>query len=543
MYTNNNFYHNEEAYQDLSIGDEIFNTINKTITNVGSKKLKNRLLYCSTNVDYLEQLALKNYSIQQDSLYRYDMEQYLLSIKELESSMDSWMQDICNDSLLFNWNIMNNRYFLTASNKLKFSSMLMIVVVYVLIYLCMCYYGFEMSLVDYTKGIIIGYYEFIKLMIYFVLSNRQIIEWTAITLTVMYVCYQIYNTYQSVNTCYEHYKLCNSFYVEYEKILKYIAIVKKMCKSEIYINTDNVQKSLKYLEYYFTDDVSLGFSLVTKLDTDSYVKHIDVLSNFVGKVDCQIMIANMLDYDEYTIPKFINAQFPVLHIEAVWNPLISYAKRIKNSLIMNVTLPNVMIITGPNKAGKSTFMRSVMTAIYLAQSLGISCCDKIALTPFIDIFTYINVPDCVGRESLFEAELNRCYNYIEKTESLRGFSIGIVDELFTGTNPKEGKAASYAILKRIADNPTNITILSTHYHDLLGFLNTERFMFNKFIAKQINNKFVFTYKIEDGISDQCIALELLKQRGFDKEIVDNALAYKKFDDIKNNHINNPYKIS
>lgn len=190
-----------------------------------------------------------------------------------------------------------------------------------------------------------------------------------------------------------------------------------------------------------------------------------------------------------------------------------------------------MIITGPNKVGKSTFMGSVITNVYLAQSLGIWCADRAPLTPFRVIFTYLNVPDCVGRESPFEADINRCYNYI-KIESLRGFGIGIVDELFTGTNPKEGKDGSYAILKRISANPTNITILSTHFHDTLDRLNREDF---EFTAKKINDRFIYSYKIENGVSDQCIALQLLKERGFEKSIIDDAFNYVDVDNI-NDHL-------
>lgn len=528
---NNKLFHNNEAYQDLSIDNEIFDIINKTITKIGSKKLRNRLQYCSTDVNYLEELALKNYSIQQDLIYRFDMEQYLAMIRDLEISMDDWMLETCDKNLLYSWDFLNNRYFLTISNKLKFSSLLIMIVIYILIYLYLYYNGFKISISDYVKGIVIGYYKFIELMCRFITNNAWFIEWTALILTSAYVCYQIYSTYQTVNTNYEHYALCNSFYEEYEKIRRYIDIVKNMCRCEIYCNTDDVKESLNYLEYYFTNDASLGFSLITKSGTDDYVKHIDVLANFVGRVDCQICITKLLD-DGYVIPKFVRSAFPILHVDGVWNPIIPLTNRVKNSLILNVTKPNVMIITGPNKAGKSTFMRSIITSVYLSQSLGITCCDKMALTPFRDIFTYLNVPDCIGRESLFEAELNRCYNYIEKTESLRGFSIGIVDELFTGTNPREGKAASYAILKRIANNPTNITLISTHFHDVLTRLEKNKFIFSKFTARKTEDGFTYSYKMEDGTSNQCIALQLLKDRGFDKEIIDDAIDF-----VKNAHVN------
>jgi len=332
--------------------------------------------------------------------------------------------------------------------------------------------------------------------------------------------------YQSINASYEHYLLCDKFYSEYESINNYIIIVNEIRKKDIHHCSEKVKKSIKFLEEYFDQngDVTLGKSLVTKLQIENYISHINILSNYVGKIDLHLLISNLIDKG-FSIPKFVTSEFPVLHISNVWNPLINPKYRKTNSIVMNMLKPNVMIITGPNKAGKSTFMRSVILSVYLSQSIGIACCDEITLTMFRDIFTYINIPDCVGRESLFEAEINRCYKYIENTESLKGFSIGIIDELFTGTNPREGMAASYAILNRIADNPTNITILSTHFHDIIESLDKNKFLFNMFTAKTINNKFIFDYKIEMGVSNQCIALQLLKERGFSPDIIDNALKY------------------
>jgi DNA mismatch repair ATPase MutS len=221
-------------------------------------------------------------------------------------------------------------------------------------------------------------------------------------------------------------------------------------------------------------------------------------------------------------------------MDNIFMPLLDNNNQIKNNQVKNniyidcLMKPNINIITGPNQSGKSTFMRTIILNIYLSQSLGISPSDKTALTPFCEIFTYLNVPDAVGRESLFEAEMNRCFEYVNKTEIANGFTIGIIDELFTGTNPKEGMASSYAIIKKLMDNPTNITFLSTHYIDMIDYLKTNNMKdlsFYKFEAKLLDNKYIFDYKLKNGISNQHIAIELMDKRGFDKEIINNALNY------------------
>lgn len=523
--TKSNMIHNRDAYNDMMIGSEIFDSIDRTITRFGKKKLKHRLEYCQYDVDTLQQLTLKNYTAHLDSKYRAKMETLLHDILNVENCVIGWMENQSDKDLLFDTDILNNRLFLTISNGIKMMSFLLIVVVYILIFLVLYYYDVVVSPKKYVEMTVNGYYQFSKFMTYLILSNEHWVENIALTLTVGYICYIIYTIYQGFNQCYQHYGKCNTFYDEYLKLIQYVQIVEDIYHYDTYENKDGVEESIDSLKYYFSNDQtqSLGFSLITKLNTKEYIDHMNTISNYVGRIDCLITITKLLD-EGYTVPTFVQNTFPILHIERMGHPSIPQDYVVKNSLIMDVTQPNVMILTGPNKAGKSTYMRSIIISTYLAQSLGICCAERMSLTPFRDICTYLNVPDTIGRESLFEAEINRCYNYIEKTESLRGFSLGIIDELFTGTNSKEGKAGTYAILKKLSVNPTNITILSTHYNKILYYL-TDDFILNRFTVNISKNQYTYDYKIKSGISDQFIGLELLKEKGFDKEIIDNAIDF------------------
>lgn len=532
------YIHNKSVCKDIQVddlNDKLFNILDRTITSYGKIKLRNRLRYYQYDTQKMERQSLQNFTVHQDSLYLQEMEKSLNKIARLEKNIDKWMLKNCNDELIFKRNIFNNRVFLSVSNKVKISSMIIAFVIYILLYLFIWYQGLKLTPYGYVKRIIQGYYYGIKYACVLLLSKNKnwinVFEWIALILTSSYVAYQLYMTYQTVNTCYEHYKKCNLFYADYNQLCEYIGIVEKMIENETYINTDTVKKSVNELKKYFAENTSLGYSLVTKIDTTKYIKHVDVITNYVGRVDTQLCITKLMD-EGYTIPKFVDAQFPIIHCEDVWNPMLKNS--VKNSLIMDVTTPNVMIITGPNKAGKSTFMKSIITCIYLSQSLGISCCKRMSLTPFKKLSTYLNIPDSIGKESLFEAEINRCYDYIEKAESLDGFSFGILDELFTGTNPKEGMASSYAILNRLTNIPINITIISTHFHDMVGKLNNQNFLNTYFSAKyDMSGKFIFDYKINNGVSDQCIALKLLEDKGFDKDIINDAKKYiESFKNVK-----------
>lgn len=545
--------HNENAYNDLQFNDEIFNSVNHTITYFGKQKLKHRLSYCLNDVIYLEQMVMKNYTIHLDTEYRDMMTTHLNEIKLLEDQIIEWMNNKCEEKLLFDWSIFNNRFMLTTSNTMKYMTLLLVFVIYLFIYLFLCWKGFIGSPKEFFEQMFDGFRSNGELLVSLIISNYDWIETIGLILAIIYSGYIMYSMYQSFNTCREHYDTCNTFYDKYNKIIGFVNIVEKMQKTDSYLSdseNEKITESILCLKNYFTESSSIGYSLVVKLGTLDYCDAMNRLVNFIGKVDCQLSVCELIDVG-YCIPGFISNEYPVLHINNVWSPILhkQNVKQVKNSIAMNLMTPNVMIITGPNAAGKSTFIKNVMISVYLSQSLGISCSDKTVLTPFENIFTYLNITDKIGKESLFQAEMNRCYDYIQKTElSLSNdkkiHNIGMIDELFTGTNPNEGMAGSYAILNRLAANPMNLTLVSTHYHEMVNMLDINNFMFYKFTMNRhlIGDNVFFSsnHRLEPGVNEQFIALDLLKEKGFDKYIIEDAFKYL---DITNNNITNNKKTN
>lgn len=461
------------------------------------------------------------------------MKNNLENIKDLEHHIEKWMIDDCDDSLLFSNYYMNNRLFLTVSNKMKFSSISILILFYLIMYFVLNYFEMPISIYEYGKSIINGYRIFIMIVMSLIFENIYIIEYGAIILLSLYIGYQVYMFYQSVMTCIDHYNKCNTFTENYMGINRFIHFTKLVRDKDIKFNyfkySDKIDKSLEFLDYYFSNDSSLGFSLVSKLSLDSYTKHINILCNYIGSIDMWIGIVDLLKINnDYSIPFYITSEKPIINITDMWNPVIKTDSIIKNSIKIN---NNLVIITGPNKAGKSTFMRTLLLSIYLSQSIGITCASYLEFTPFIELFTYINIPDSIGRESLFEAEINRCFEYLHKVGKYsnnnpdKKFTFGLVDELFTGTNPKEGIAGSHSIVNKLKNINTCITMLSTHFTDICK-ISDSNIKFIKFIAiKNEKNKYIFPYKTYNGISDQFIALELLKEKGFSNSIVMDALNY------------------
>ena len=135
---------------------------------------------------------------------------------------------------------------------------------------------------------------------------------------------------------------------------------------------------------------------------------------------------NNQDYLYYLIPPFITNNSnndhpysyttykkkskPELNIKDLWHPYLIEDNVVKNSIIMK----NNLLITGPNAAGKSTFIKSVIINILLSQTIGINSCSLFEITPFHLIETYLHIPDVKGKSSLFEAEMFRSKEYIEK---------------------------------------------------------------------------------------------------------------------------------
>ena len=96
--------------------------------------------------------------------------------------------------------------------------------------------------------------------------------------------------------------------------------------------------------------------------------------------------------------------------------------------------PNNILITGPNASGKSTFIKSVVLGVLMAQTISIAPTSEMQLTPFKLLNTYLNIPDAKGRESLFEAEMYRARDHINMVYKLshddKEFSLVVMDEIF-----------------------------------------------------------------------------------------------------------------
>lgn len=265
---------------------------------------------------------------------------------------------------------------------------------------------------------------------------------------------------------------------------------------------------------------------------DERDKFICALQN-IGIIDafcniCSLLRNNLNSQTQFTLPEFINSDKPLLDIDSTWHLSLYNSKNIVlNSLKFDSDNRNYLL-TGPNAAGKSTFIKSVFINIYLSQTLLISNCKKISLTPFYYLLTSIRVQDEQGKESLFEAELYKVRDHLDKLKAINNkkFSFSVLDEIFTSTNYLEGMIASKSFCKEISKYKNSLHIITTHFTKLSKIEKSKKYKFNNIyfrIETDKNNKIVFPYKLERGVSHQYIALKLMKERGVSVDFINNSI--------------------
>lgn len=257
----------------------------------------------------------------------------------------------------------------------------------------------------------------------------------------------------------------------------------------------------------------------------------------LGQLDAYVGMAVLVDeaqrYDKdhfFTFTNFLDRRErskPYIKLTDMWNLFLDAKQAVGNDVNMGDDVRNITL-TGPNAGGKSTFLTGVTTALLLSQSFGIAPAKMASITPFDKINTYIDIADDIAAgNSLFMAEVRRAQTHIKIIKDLKQFqfSFTVFDEPFSGTNPIEGTAAEYSILKALAVYNNSLTIVATHYPIVMlleekekdrGFVNYRVFITEN--DKSLN----YSYKVIPGKSTQTIAIRILEEQGFDTGMLESA---------------------
>ncbi|MEE8437700.1 MAG: DNA mismatch repair protein MutS, partial [Candidatus Neomarinimicrobiota bacterium] len=229
---------------------------------------------------------------------------------------------------------------------------------------------------------------------------------------------------------------------------------------------------------------------------------------------------------------------PILEIKSGRHPvvekLLSATDRfIPNDLKMDTRVNQIHLITGPNMAGKSTYLRQTGLIVLMAQ-IGSFVPARSALIGIVDkLFTRVGASDnLAGGESTFLVEMNEAANILNNASAE---SLILLDEIGRGTATYDGMALAWAITEYLHDQPqiSARTIFATHYHELTDLENTLDRLENHHIAvKEFGDKIVFLRKIMNGPGDKSYGIHVAKMAGLPNKVVDRAA------EILNYHLQN-----
>lgn len=258
-----------------------------------------------------------------------------------------------------------------------------------------------------------------------------------------------------------------------------------------------------------------------------------------GQIDAYCSVAKLYNSNKnnpvtkYCFAEYIdNATRPQIDAKNFWFPGLLNNKNLKmvvpNSVKIGFTdtnCPKNIILTGPNKGGKSCILKGIIVSLVLAQTIGIAPAEALTLTPFTKIQTYINIVDNSAEGiSLFAAELKRAKSLIDTVSELKPgeFSFSLFDEVFNGTNPEEaiqGSAYIAAVLaktdalRKNSNSANNITLIATHFGLLTKLETIMENVYTNYrvnVTKMPDGSLDYPFTWEKGISKHKVALDLMK---------------------------------
>jgi hypothetical protein len=336
----------------------------------------------------------------------------------------------------------------------------------------------------------------------------------------LYVGIYLYNMYQTYEIAVFLYNTKQKLHEKMEGLVKFV-------KHSVNI-TKNVSKNL--LDPFFdidkdfhNIDINNSMTDIYKIWKDEKLKTqlSDLLKTIYG-IDVLYSINNLLLSNDWSVPEYKNdttlwaAKNPILNNEQISNP---------------INLDKSIIVTGPNAGGKTTYVKTILSNVILSQTFGITYSLKSNMIIYDTINSFMRVSDELGNKSYFEAEAEYCLNMINKAKLLNENGekgLFLMDEPMHSTPPTEGMATAYAVIEYLSKISGISLIITTHFHKLVELENIYP---NKFINLSVDaipedDRYYFPYKIRNGHSYLCIAIELLDIKDFPKEIIDNAIKMK-----------------
>lgn len=257
-------------------------------------------------------------------------------------------------------------------------------------------------------------------------------------------------------------------------------------------------------------DMTLGQAIsADKLMRLTLGDAVRTMMQLLAKLDLNMAVGSTAADKGFGFAEAVNAQERFIEMEGVYHP--SLVKPVANDIRIDAE-KNVFFLTGVNMAGKSTFMKAVSIALYLAQMGFPVPASKIRFTPVDGIFTSINVPDDIAQGySHFYAEVLRVKSIAQRVAEGRNLFV-IFDELFKGTNVKDAYDATLAVTDAYASHRNCLYIISTHIVEVGPALSEKcgNVQFRFLPTQMDGTRLVYPYKLAEGISADRHGMTIIK---------------------------------
>jgi DNA mismatch repair protein MutS len=270
----------------------------------------------------------------------------------------------------------------------------------------------------------------------------------------------------------------------------------------------------KHFQKYFKYSYKLNYTGTAQIDNLFRKKHITKIQSAlqtIYKIDAYISAAKTAKKNRLSFPEYVETKYPKLSLSGIYHPLLENAVPYDIELGEN---QNLCFLTGPNMAGKSTFLKTMGLSIYLSQ-LGFPVpAKKMTTSIYKGIITTINLADSLNKGySHFYSEVKRVKETAIKLKDNERLFV-IFDELFRGTNVKDAFDASLIIIESFANIRQSTFFISTHITEIAEEIKKHNNIeFKYFDSKLIDNKPVYNYKIENGVSHERLGMFIVKNEG------------------------------
>jgi len=322
------------------------------------------------------------------------------------------------------------------------------------------------------------------------------------------------------------------YYIEVRNIHK-DKVPQEWIRKQTLVNAERyITQELKVYEEKILGAEDKILVLETQLYTDlvqaltEFIPQIQINANQIARLDCLLSFANVARENNYIRP--VIEDNDVLDIRQGRHPVIEKQlpigeKYIANDVMLDSASQQIIIITGPNMAGKSALLRQTALITLLAQ-IGSFVPAESAHIGLVDkIFTRVGASDNIsGGESTFMVEMNEAADILNNVSSR---SLVLFDELGRGTSTYDGISIAWAIVEYIHEHPKAKarTLFATHYHELNEMEKSFKRIKNYNVSvKEVDNKVIFLRKLERGGSEHSFGIHVAKMAGMPKSIVKRA---------------------